>query len=749
MSRLWGGKGNETKAVCTRRILQGLDDKNAVRTALVALMPEDRAALAILKEHGGIMQVGLLDDLLQAYGYSIERSSGYVFGSLEQSSPYVMSLLRRGYLLLVPRNTPYSPYTNLNYAGLRKGEFVYTDERFLRQIDWPLEVRPLPIAPAPTAPASPHVRRPQLVTLDLMAVTRALAEMKQLSLTKTGTIRVTDLRQFQQRMGWSNAQTLDGFPFPNIATAVITAWTYTGWLRSSEEALTVAVTPEFLARQPLHQQVSRLVNAFISATNWNELTDLTTYDLPKIRPARFAFVNGLRALPDPAQYYRVPDVMTALYPRVGETLITRTDFDHQRPMQYNITAQQYQQQMASWQKEQHARWLRQTIVFGEAVLTSWLYWLGVVEVGRLADHTLAFRLTDMGRALITRDVTESPVAAAADSPAWVVQPNYDIVVYLDAASPTQLAFLEQHAERRQAEAHTAHYQLTRESSYRGLQGGASVEDVLAYLRLHSRAELPQNVERELREWAGQREQMTIATHARIIEFPSPETRALALDAGLRGTALGETYVLVAAGAQIKAALKSVFGLQSIPTLDYVQPPRKCLQAQEDGRLTLTTATGDLLLHGQLARCAEPLDATHWRLTLASLAAVRQAGVTPATLLAFLQSRVQGALPPLLEIVIGNALGTREHLPAETAFVLRVTNKKLYTALTTSPLLKPYLLDIPGPDTILVSLSQLEEFKAQLDWLGVKLTAYTAAEKRPDWQQTVRDAKTQQRRRERY
>ncbi len=117
--------------------------------------------------------------------------------------------------------------------------------------------------------------------------------------------------------------------------------------------------------------------------------------------------------------------------------------------------------------------------------------------------------------------------------------------------------------------------------------------------------------------------------------------------------------------------------------------------------------GDLLLRGQLAHCAEAVDATHWRLTPASLAAVSQAGVSTVSLLSFLHTRVQGNLPPVLEIFIGNMLGTRDVVEAETAFVLRVTNKKLYTAITTSQLLKPYLLDVPGPDTIIVSLGPAE------------------------------------------
>ena len=115
----------------------------------------------------------------------------------------------------------------------------------------------------------------------------------------------------------------------------------------------------------------------------------------------------------------------------------------------------------------------------------------------------------------------------------------------------------------------------------------------------------------------------------------------------------------------------------------------------------------------------------------------------------MRSRATGALPPLLEIAIGNALGTRDVVHADRAYILRITNKALYTAITTSPTLKSYLLDIPGPDTIVVSLAQFEEFKAKLDWLGVKIAPYVPADKRPDWQQTIRDAKTQQRRRDRY
>jgi hypothetical protein len=263
------------------------------------------------------------------------------------------------------------------------------------------------------------------------------------------------------------------------------------------------------------------------------------------------------------------------------------------------------------------------------------------------------------------------------------------------------------------------------------------------------AELPRNVAREIREWAGHREQLTVYTSARLIEFPSTETREQAMESGLKGTRVGETFVLIAPGAQVKAALKAVFGLRHIPTVDYAAPPTPCLEAREDGTLLLVDDTGDLLLRGQLARCAEVVTPKTWRITPASLTTVRQAGVSVATLLAVLQPRVIGALPPLLDIAIRNALGARQAVQGEMVVAVRVSDKKLYTALTTSPTAKRLLLDVPGPDTLLLATDNLEAFKALLQWLGVKLTPLGGTAARPDWLQTVRDARSLERRRYRY
>jgi hypothetical protein len=129
-----------------------------------------------------------------------------------------------------------------------------------------------------------------------------------------------------------------------------------------------------------------------------------------------------------------------------------------------------------------------------------------------------------------------------------------------------------------------------------------------------------------------------------------------------------------------------------------------------------------------------------------LAKARAAGTTPQTLLALLESRLLSPIPALLECAIRNALGPRAAVQSGTVFAVRVAEKALYSALTTSPLTQPYILDVPGPDMILISAEHQKEFLALLERLDIRLAPLERVEARPDWRQTVRDAKTQQRRR---
>lgn len=107
-------------------------------------------------------------------------------------------------------------------------------------------------------------------------------------------------------------------------------------------------------------------------------------------------------------------------------------------------------------------------------MTGPLYHLGLVTLARAAsgktDEPALFRLTSLGRS-VWYDASRTPgetstealLTVAPDGPCWVVQPNFDVVVYLDRASAPRLAFIERIAARKPSTGATALYHLTRET----------------------------------------------------------------------------------------------------------------------------------------------------------------------------------------------------------------------------------------------------------------------------------------------
>lgn len=735
-ARLWGGKSNLTKAECIDMIRKGLADPAAARTALTGLTPVDQAALAIIKGSNGVMPAGQLEVMLRAFGFTLDEPQ-HTYTN-QRSFVYAEKLVRRGYVMV--KGGLSSGY----HIGLTEDTLLFCDERIMAQMEAVVMLHPLPLPPVEPLHTS-IFRRPQNVTLDLVSLIQKIREMNGLQLTKAGDIRLPDLRQLRKKMDWPEDVVTDGFCFPNSVFALLTSFQKIGLLEQVDNKLVLHQEIDGFLAQPLAHQVTVLVTGLFSNTVCFESSEHYYYRNHCL--LRVGLVHALMALPDITKFYTLPGLQTVLYDRVGEW--ADSTFHASKPLNYYGNRGRHEEELAKWKQQHRQSWLAVEGPIISTMLTSWLYWLGMVELGRSSDETLRFRLTELGRQVLWGDYnanTQTTKQTTAAGAVWVVQPNFDIIVYLEAVTPAQLSFLEQHAERTQTEQHTAHYVLTRASVYRGLESGGTLENILATLAVGSDATLPQNVEREIREWAGQREQITLYSRGRLIEFPSRETRELAMDAGLQGERISEVYVRVQPQTQIKAALKSVFGLQVLPSFDYAQPPDQCLHAAEDGTLTLVKQTGDMLLSGQLACCTEPVDATHWQITVESLAAAKKAGGKAKTVLAFLESRLEKPLPELLEIAIRTNLGEKKAVQAQEALLLRITDKKLYGALIGSKSLKQFLLDVPGPDTIAIRREQLAEFNTHLSRLGIILEAYTPVENRPDWQQTVRDAKSTERRR---
>jgi hypothetical protein len=321
-----------------------------------------------------------------------------------------------------------------------------------------------------------------------------------------------------------------------------------------------------------------------------------------------------------------------------------------------------------------------------------------------------FRLTELGRALLHPEL-DTPLDSVAQSGAgaWLVQPDFEVLVYLDRATAEQIAFMERHAERVQAQQHMARYRLTREAIYQGLESGTAPDQLLVRLREGAATDLPQNVLASIREWAGQREKITLRRAASLLEFPDTAARQAALDSGLAGTAVAERFVLLAAPHP-----KNLAGAQ----VDYTKPLLAGLVALEDGRMKQVAAATDLLLQPQLDRWAERVDPVTWRLTAASVGAAVKAKASIEELFELLRARLTRPLPPLLGVALRAWAGDRPRVELARITVLRCTRPVVFTAIAGSPACAPYLLATLAPDLLLVDERYVKPLKEQLAWAGL-------------------------------
>jgi len=725
LSKTWGGSGTWRKTGCIKYILDSLAQPERIRERLSILPEMDIAALWILREQGGVMRAGDLEWILRCYGYN--PSGGTTLGY--NRCVYVPQLIQNGLLLWDQEDYFFS----LNSRSISSHTLVWIDGRITDELMGPPTIVPLNAHPL-QAPADAAVyRRPSHVLMDCLAITRALQQMQGLRLTQQGTVRVADVRQFAKLLGWEKGATYAGFTFPNIVEVVLAIWTRCHWLVKGDGEVKLTITPEYFNSKPFEEIVSLMMGSYLARPRVTyPHSDIIYTGEEATLPV--GLVYCMRALPEMARTYATSHFAAAAYQRIGDYTMRLRPYYQQRPGLAEKDAD----------AEAKKQWLTIADTLCTEMLTGWMYWLGLVALQQESSEGLIFRFTEFGQRIMGYGVRAKAANKAAETagPAWVVQPNFDVIVYLDNVTPEQLAFLETHGERRQMEMHTARYVLTRESIHHGMDTGTSLKDVIAALRAGASAALPQNVEREIRSWAELRERITVHPACRIIAFETSRERDRALQAGLQGRLLGDLYVLAPRELELEALLQGVFSAKrpSILLYDYVQKPLPNLRLGEDGTVVWAEDSADLLLPGLLERCTENL-ADKRMITSQALKRVKQAGISASAFLTFLQERSMNGVPGLLEMMIRHTMGTRK-VKAEgmQAYVLRVKDKRLYEALTTSRTLTDYILDVPGPDTLLIKPERVAEFRKVLEELGVYLEGYGIIDERPDWSEVMKYAK---------
>lgn len=701
MVRMWGGGSQTRKDDCIQIIKEGLANPVRVQAAVAALAPWEANALALVKAAGGVMDSSALCVALRASGVDLPRTN---WGRADDHNAVLMPLIRRGLVLTAYSSDP----TCLTSYGSNS---VFTDERLLAATG-PLTVSPFKLKP--TAPPADTIhRRPQAVALDLIGLLQAIDTQGGIGLTQNGALRVNDVRRLSKTLGWGEDKTvIDGLPFPNLTLGLVHALRHARVLQDLGGLLTLTAPVSAFAAQPYAEQVRSLLAGIAQSSEWDERgAQVGYFDLTRLIQARQALVMALSALPSQGmRFFAIDDLDRALFERIGEHF--SLSHVYSQPYSYGKTPEQVKQDVLIWQTQVRQDWLGRERRWLDSALTTWCYYLGMVELG-LGDQTVyALRLTDLGRAVLYPDhAGQEPAPATESQTAWVVQPNFDIVVYLEQATSEQLAFLERHAERFQTQQHVAQYRLTRAAIYTALESGSTLNRLLALLEAGSGRPLPQNVVTEVREWAALREQVTLHRRARLLEYNDSASR----DANvkhLNGVAVGDRFLLVNAHQAPQAHARH--------RVNYAATLTKCLVADENGRLTSALPLPDLLLEAQIGRWAVALNAGHWQLTQESVAAGVKTGLPLAELQRLLADRLIHPAPRLLAIALHAWAGEHSGVKLAGVTVLQCAQPAIFEAIVTSPKLRPFLRGQIGPDLVLVDQTQLEGLREHLRWAGLEI-----------------------------
>ena len=343
--------------------------------------------------------------------------------------------------------------------------------------------------------------------------------------------------------------------------------------------------------------------------------------------------------------------------------------------------------MESGPQRMLAFWLEYTGIWAANALLGTLTDLGLIERGSTGSDKQArycFRLTPVGRSVF--GAPELPLAEPAHDPRFfTVQPNHEVVAYLKDADPAAAWQLVRMTRRvSSASGHVQTFALTRDSVYHALETGSTLEGMQQFLTRHSKTGLANNVARSLEEWCRHREALVLHTDVSLALFPSGSDNPFA-GAHKHGIA-GDRFMVVSGSA-----------LQTLPmsprVVNHANPPEHTWRIDEEGRVHFT-GVPDVLSLARLTQFADPHQQCR-KITSASVRRARDQGIQADQILGWLAMHVDGDVPPLIQIAIGN-WSKPAHVFLGDLLLLQVSQTEIAETIRSSTRLQPFLLGHIAP-----------------------------------------------------
>lgn len=722
-ARFWCGttaSNKMRKAECASTLKEVFQDRRRLQEGLRTLPDKQRQILAIFRRYGGALSGSLLQCEALARGLVEKTDDRRSYYGRQHLDDPILDLCAK--LLLVSRHGGgYGRYDSYYfYSSYRR---TYPDLVLLPGIHNLVEPSP-PLSWHPSQAAEPpttvSTRPAAAIALDLWSIAQALAQAGSWKTNRGG----TPAESFRNRL----AKAVAGGDNSGELVPPALGSLYYEILRGLG-AITVEGDEGFIDLEVVRhrlqdaamEQAWLWVRAWLSMRLWQD----------GIGVVRDRDGPNYSERIEPRELHTARELLSWSLGRVAQTADSWLDLETFLCDFWAATGEeafQFYWSHYSWQPDfaaardkakitadkprRLAYWLDSAGVWAANALLGTLAHLGLIEHGvssSRAQPRLCFRVTGLGQAVF--GAPERSVSEPSYEPKFLtVQPNHEILAYLNVADPRAVWPLAQMARRVSAPGERIQtFALSRESVYQALESGLTPETIRDFLSRHSKTGLPDLVAHSLIEWGRKREALILRTGIALGAGPPGSARPFAGMAKARPVA--DPFVLLPPTATC--------GLKECLIRDHHAFARPTWQVDEEGRVRVTDAADSVCL-ARLAQFADS-EGKHWVITAASVGRARERGIPAEQILGWINDHLSHELPPIIKTAICNWSSPSGVFLGELV-MLQVNQPQAYEMVRDSPRFQPLLLGAFPPNWFVVRPERRPELERRLTELGFALGA---------------------------
>ncbi|MFB6264309.1 MAG: helicase-associated domain-containing protein, partial [Bradymonadaceae bacterium] len=370
----------------------------------------------------------------------------------------------------------------------------------------------------------------------------------------------------------------------------------------------------------------------------------------------------------------------------------------------------------------------------EAVLDRGLKWLGALEVGESEDGVEVLRFRDRGADVVglkeKADVDDREGPEQDEDGCLVVQPNYEVMLFLERAPLEILYYLYHIGERDKLADRVANFSLTAESVQWGYSHGLDAETVLEILENYSHSPIPDTVEFQLKDWERVHRQLKLYADGVLLRHSDADRLDLILGQlehdwrgeEIESIRLGPSSVFI--GEANPPGLDRIVEQEDALDIDYLGEIPPCLYFVDSLEIMVHPLECDLVTLTELKKIGEKLEGSteesqFYELQIDAIEE-RWPERTLENAIEFLDQRTEGGIPPAQALRLKSLL--QEPLQASVArerIVVELESEIVADHFERVPECEMIIEKRLGDRTFSVETQHLDELEEVFEELGVE------------------------------